>query len=365
MVTKIKAVMHMKNKVGILLGLFVVASGVSMQLHAQQPIAQETSGERLLEAIKVINDGTHTYAEKNLIVCLVDPQVAAWQAQFGSEVPPANYLSRMMWRIGNYFGSLFKSLSKRPKYKTLYAQDGSVDVIIGPSITNNLLTLCWLSPARLMALGVQEEQLNSNLRIIGDVRNKQLMTLLHTLGVVIENSAEDEILIDTALTHPLVGKDSETGIPVQIILSRYPEQELMEQAEQLPVRSIDEQSPQKVVFDAQAIQELYKRLDAVVIRAADQKQKIEADAQFKENVQLGRVGAVRNSDECNALNEFFETKREALPASFARWQHVMALAVSCFDLCAIGHGNLPGSFENIQHMASECKQEAQQLLGAV
>ncbi len=364
MVIKIKAMMNIKNRLGLLLALFVVASGINMQLHAQ-PMEQETSGERLLEAIKVINDGTQAYAEKNLIVCLVDPQVVSWQAQIGSEIPPVNRLSRMMWHIGNYFGSLFKSWTKRPKYKTLYAQDGSVDAIIGPSIANHLLTLCWLSPARLMALGVQEEQLNSNLRIIGDVRNKQLMMLLHALGVVIENSAEDEILIDTALTHPLVGKDSETGIPVQIILSCCPEQEIAEQAVPLPVRSIDEQSTQKAVFDAQAIQELYKRLDAVVIRAADQKQKIETDAQFKENVRLGRVVAIRNSDECNTLNEFFETKREALPASFARWQHVMALAVSCFDLCAIGHGDLPGSFENIQHMVSECKQEVKAVSGVV
>ncbi len=365
MVTKIRTMMNVKNKVGILLGLFVVASGISMQLHAQQPIEQETSGERLLEAIKVINDGTQSYAEKNLIVCLVDPQVAAWQVQIGSEIPPVNRLSRMMWHIGNYFGSLFKSWTKRPKYKTLYAQDGSVDAIIGPSITNNLLTLSWLSPARLIALGVQEEQLNSNLRIIGDVRNKQLIALLHTLGVVIENSSEDEVILDTMLTHPLVDQDGNAGIPVQIILGRCAEPEVAEQAAQLPARSVGEQSAEKVAFDEQASQELFKCLDAIVIRAADQKQKIETDVQFKEDVRLGRIVALRDSDEFNALNKFFETMHEVLPASLARWQHVMALAVSCFDLCAIGHGDLLGSFENVQHMVSECKQEAQGLLGAV
>lgn len=364
MVTKIKAMMNMKNRLSMLLGFFVVAGGISMQLHAQQPIEQETNAERLLEAIKVINDGTQTYAEKNLIVCLVDPQVAAWQAKIGSEVPPVNRLSRMMWHIGNYFGSLFKSLTKKPKYKTLYAQDGSVDAIIGPSISKSLLTLCWLSPARLLDLGVKEEQLNSNLRIIGDVRNKQLITLLHALGVVIENSSEDELILDTVLAHPLVDKDGETGVPAQIILGRCPEQEIAEQVAPLPTRSIDEQSTEKVAFNEQASQELFKCLDAVVIRAADQKQKIETDVQFKEDVRLGRVVALRNSDEFNTLNKLFETLYNVLPANISRWQHVMALAVSCFDLCAIGQGDLSGSFENVQHMVSECKQEVQELCRA-
>jgi len=365
MVTKITGAMMMKNKLNSLLGFCIIALALGFTVPAYgQPTGLEMNYEQVLKSIKVINDGAQAYAQKQgLVVCLVDPKVAALQMQEGSETPSMNIASRMMWRMGNFFGGLFKTVTRQQKYKTLYnEEDGSVDAVVGPQVRDGLLTLCWLSPARLIALGVPAEQLSSNLHIIGDTQNHELMNILGNLGVVFSEISASGFKVDAELapqapegTH--VAQQEAVSVPVRIIM--FPCPSTLQEPVAAPSapeakRSIQDTSS---IMNKEFVQEFCKSIDAVVARAAQQKQAIETDAAFKEAVRLGRVVSLRKSDEFKSFNALFETIAGATSASFARWQQVMALAVSCFDLCAIGRGNLLGSFENVEQMARECKQE--------